>query len=120
MTADLCQHRSVSAELWIQLVIGAVTAGIAYIAARAGAASARQSNEASRREEWWRRTQWAIDLALDADDTRKAVGVTALAELLASPLATEDDLAIGRSVLGQMLDDVPPIPGEDIEVADGA
>lgn len=118
--ATVAASGDVAGELWVQLSVGAVTAMVAYIAARAGATSARLVNEAARREEWWRRTQWAIDLALDAVDERKALGIKVLAELLDSELASDDDKAIGRVVLSQVLGDIPPIPGGAVQVVDDA
>ncbi len=84
--------------LVVQLVVGAATVAAAFYAARAGARatqlSADQSERAARRQEWFRRMQWATDLTL-ADNARSvAKGRALLAVLARSELATADDEAL--------------------------
>lgn len=50
-----------------------------------------QRREADRRDQWWKRTQWAIGLAMDHDFSRAIVGLVALKHLAASDLCTDDD-----------------------------
>jgi hypothetical protein len=58
---------------------------------RADELAYRQRKEADERSEWWRRTQWAVDHATDADEERAIIGLEALTLLAASPLAAEED-----------------------------
>lgn len=54
----------------------------------------RQKTEADSRAEWWRRTQWALDRALDEDDETRALGLATLNVLAASELARTEELEL--------------------------
>lgn len=62
--------------------------------AQADAFALAQKSDADSRSEWWRRTQWAMDRALDADDEVKALGLAALSVLSQSELAREEELRL--------------------------
>jgi hypothetical protein len=52
----------------------------------------RQRSWADRRDQWWKRAQWAIDAALDdADPHRRLAGLKVLVQLIGSDLATAED-----------------------------
>jgi hypothetical protein len=52
----------------------------------------RQRSRADRRDQWWKRAQWAIDSALnDADPPRRLAGLKVLVQLIGSDLATAED-----------------------------
>lgn len=53
-----------------------------------------QKTEADSRAEWWRRTQWALDRALDDDEDVKALGLAALDVLARSTLARTEELEL--------------------------
>jgi len=82
----------------VQLVVGAATVTAAFYAARAGAratqVSTDQSERAARRQEWFRRMQWATDLTLADNPRSVAKGRALLAVLARSELATSDDEAL--------------------------
>nr|WP_246223876.1 hypothetical protein [Pseudarthrobacter psychrotolerans] len=54
----------------------------------------RQKTEADSRAEWWRRTQWALDRALDADEGAKALGLATLNVLAGSEPARIEELEL--------------------------
>ncbi|WP_240721368.1 hypothetical protein [Pseudarthrobacter sp. NamE5] len=60
----------------------------------ADAQALRQKTEADSRAEWWRRTQWALDRALDADEGTKALGLATLEVLARSELARDEELEL--------------------------
>lgn len=60
----------------------------------ADAQALRQKTEADSRAEWWRRTQWALDRALDDDQGTKALGLATLDVLARSELAREEELEL--------------------------
>lgn len=60
----------------------------------ADAQALRQKSEADSRAEWWRRTQWALDRALDEDEGTKALGLATLNVLARSELAREEELEL--------------------------
>ena len=64
-------------------------------------------DEAARRTEWWKRTQWAIELALSDHERRQEVGILALFELMDSPLADKDsDVPVVRGVMEALVPDI--------------
>ncbi|MCU1517524.1 MAG: hypothetical protein JWQ75_2245 [Pseudarthrobacter sp.] len=60
----------------------------------ADAQALRQKTEADSRAEWWRRTQWALDRALDEDEGTKALGLATLDVLARSDLARAEELEL--------------------------
>lgn len=60
----------------------------------ADAQALRQKTEADSRAEWWRRTQWALDRALDEDEGTKALGLATLDVLARSELARKEELEL--------------------------
>lgn len=60
----------------------------------ADARALQQKTEADSRAEWWRRTQWALDRALDADEGTKALGLATLDVLARSELARKEELEL--------------------------
>ncbi|MEZ0446306.1 hypothetical protein [Cellulomonas sp. ICMP 17802] len=81
-------------EPWYVVVatLGPLVAAIGAIGALIiGILTVRQRTGADARSQWWARVQWAVDLAFDPDDTKRSVGLDALALLASSPLASADD-----------------------------
>lgn len=81
-------------EPWYVVVatLGPLVAAIGAIGALiVGILTVRQRTGADARAQWWARVQWAVDLAFDDDDTKRSVGLEALALLASSPLASADD-----------------------------
>jgi hypothetical protein len=64
-----------------------VTLVVAWVAYKAY----RQKSEADRRDQWWKRVQWAIDTALEDDPQKRLVGLTVLTQLKDSELAMDED-----------------------------
>ncbi|MGX9900904.1 hypothetical protein ACW0JT_15410 [Arthrobacter sp. SA17] len=62
--------------------------------AQADAFALAQKSDADSRSEWWRRTQWAMDRALDNEADVKALGLSALSVLSQSELAREEELRL--------------------------
>lgn len=96
-----------SAEWWqivaalgpLAVLLGAVLAALLgwrtlLQRTRADARALAQKTEADNRAEWWKRTQWALDKALDEDEDAKALGLAALAVLTRSELAREEELEL--------------------------
>ncbi|KNH16592.1 hypothetical protein ACU18_13175 [Arthrobacter sp. ZBG10] len=89
----------------------------------ADAQALRQKTEADSRAEWWRRTQWALDRALDDDQGTKALGLATLDVLARSELAREEELELfdiaWKNVAGEENGEAdggtPGIPRVDVE-----
>ncbi len=82
-------------DVAVQLLVGLLTVVAAFYAARSGARAAQASTDAldraARREEWFRRVQWAAGLTLAAGTRSQADGLALLAVLARSDLADADD-----------------------------
>jgi hypothetical protein len=63
-----------------------------------------QRREADRRDQWWKRTQWAIGLAMDPDFSRAIVGLVALKHLAASDLCSGEDYELLDKIGGAKID----------------
>jgi hypothetical protein len=63
-----------------------------------------QRRQSDRRDQWWKRTQWAIDLAMDRDFSRAVVGLVALKHLAASDLCTDEDYEMLDKIGGAKID----------------
>ena len=63
-----------------------------------------QRREADRRDQWWQRTQWAIDLAMERDFSRAVVGLVTLKHLAASDLCTDEDYEMLDKIGGAKID----------------
>jgi hypothetical protein len=50
-----------------------------------------QRSRADRRDPWWKRAQWALDLAPAEDTSRRRVGLAVLVHLAKSRLARTDE-----------------------------
>ena len=87
----------------------------------ADALALAQKREADNRAEWWKRTQWALDHALDEDPNSKALGLAALAVLTHSELARTEELELldiaWQAVDGEDNDDEGPV-AENVDSAD--
>lgn len=89
--------------VWVQLGIGVLTVVVAFFVMRNGFRSTTKVDQAARRTEWWKRTQWAIDLALDPEERKQEVGVLALNQLLDSELARQDDRDVANAVMAALV-----------------
>lgn len=83
------------APWWVTVAVAVVTAA----AALGGTAIATwRQNRRAGREEWFRRLQWAEQLAADPDVDRRARGRAAMNALADSKLATPEDLDFIASI----------------------
>ncbi|WP_421742759.1 hypothetical protein [Cellulomonas sp.] len=98
---------AVSDEPWYVVVatLGPLVAAIGAIGALiVGILTVRQRTAADSRSQWWARVQWAVGLALETDESKRAIGFDALALLASSPLAGPDDDAFLAGLSLDVLD----------------
>lgn len=57
------------------------------------------------RAEWWRRAQWALDLALGEDEAQAKVGFAVLDRLYDSTLAKAEEIALLTTVWSSRVGD---------------
>lgn len=81
---------------WLQPTV----TGAATILVLLGAGlTIRQRNRADRKDQWWKRTQWAFDLLLTREEERQVLGLLVLAQQAAARVAdTEDGTFIAEVV----------------------
>lgn len=84
------------------LLVGLVGSGVAY-------SSYRQRRHADRRAEWWRRVQFAVEMALSDDPETSRVGAELLGALGTIDEATSKDTRLLKQILRIIRDE------EDIE-----
>jgi hypothetical protein len=89
---------------WLRYAVAFAPLLAAIIAAWIAWRTLAQRREADRRDQWWKRTQWAIDLAMDRDFSRAVVGLVALKHLAASDLCTEEDYELLDKIGGAKID----------------
>lgn len=67
---------------------------VASVALFVGLRTVRQRDRADRRDQWWKRAQWVIDLTLDDDPHRRELGYNAMLLLFDSRLAGPEELEL--------------------------
>ena len=76
----------------------------------------RQRERAARREEWWRRFEWAASLALSEQEIAQTAGLHVLTQLGQSALADADDAELlqtfSQAVLDVLLSEASPTPDD--------
>ena len=81
------------------------TAVAALVALTVGTITIRQRAWADRREHWWKRAKWALELAMSTDTSRQQVGLNALEYLGRSELTKTDEAdlltAVGLTILSE-------------------
>lgn len=93
--------------------LGPVATGIAAVVALVvGIATVVQRSRADRRDQWWKRTQWALEQSTSHDDARAAVGFAVLARLGRSKLAGKEEAQMLEAAWVSVLDEISP-PTED-------
>lgn len=98
---------AVSDEPWYVVVatLGPLVAAFGAIGALiVGILTVRQRTSADSRAQWWARVQWAVGLAFETDESKRAIGLDALALLASSPLAGPDDDAFLAGLSLDVLD----------------
>jgi hypothetical protein len=89
---------------WLRYAAAFAPLLAAVIAAWIAWRTLAQRRHADRRDQWWKRTQWAIDLAMDRDFSRAIVGLVALKHLAASDLCTVEDYEMLDKIGGAKID----------------
>lgn len=93
--------------------LGPVATGVAVMVALAvGFVTVRQRREADRRDQWWKRAQWALDLVMSPSESqsRAAVGFAVLERLASSELARREELLVLEAAWQVWLFPVPDDP----------
>lgn len=91
-------------------LLGPVATGVvALVALVVGVVTIVQRAQADRRDQWWKRAQWALDLSLEDDAPRAAVGLAVLVYLADSGLAGREEARLLRAVRSRDVDKEEPL-----------
>jgi cell division GTPase FtsZ len=101
----------------LALVVAVVNGFFTWMISRRTTSVQQQANDlkrradeaadvADKREEWWKRAQWAIERAYDSSDMTAAVGVAILRNLRQSTLAQPEE----KTMLWEVIDIVMQRP----------
>ena len=86
---------------WLQPLVTGFSAALVLAAA---AATVRQRDRADRKEQWWKRTQWALELVLRPDQDAQVLGLEVLAQQIRAKVADREDAAVVADVLQPWVD----------------
>ncbi|HEY5882321.1 MAG TPA: hypothetical protein VIU11_25650 [Nakamurella sp.] len=95
------------------LAVFALIVGISTIRQKQGADA--ESAEADRRDQWWKRAQWAIDRLFEAPEERQVVAWRILRVLAESSLAGPEELAVFDAVGADGLTRFQPSESDGID-----
>jgi hypothetical protein len=111
---------------WLSGFLGGLVGAVAgaLIAGHYARLATGQREGASRREEWWRRFEWAASLAVSDTEPSKTAGLHLLTALAQSRLAGPDEAKLlesfSQAVLGVLLSQTDPSPHDIFVVRDEA
>lgn len=89
------------ADTWLQPTATLVSAALVLLGA---GMTIRQRRRADRKEQWWSRTQWALDLLVSGRSERALLGAQVLAHQVQWPTADDEDAALVRDVVTPTVD----------------
>lgn len=92
------------------VAVFALIVGIFTIRQKQGADA--ETAEAERRDQWWKRAQWAIDRLYEPPEERQVAAWRVLQTLFESNLAGDEERAIFRAVAGDGLARLNPVETE--------
>ena len=96
---------------WLQPVVTGLGALLVLLAALL---TVRQRYRADRRDQWWKRTQWSLELLLTQEDDATVLGLNLLTQQVRARLADAEDTALVLEVLLPWVDsyEMPEQTGE--------
>src|SRR6478609_4322811 len=89
----------------LTLIVALITGGLVWkvtggLVWKANTVATDQRELQGKREEWWRRFQYAAELALDEENERRVnIGVLMVRKMITSTLAGPDELAAADVIL---------------------
>jgi len=95
------QNHTMAPYFWLQ---PAVTGAAAILVLLGAGLTIRQRYRADRKDQWWKRTQWAFDLLLTGDEDREVIGLLVLAQQAAAKAADTEDGAFIAEVVQPVVD----------------
>jgi hypothetical protein len=95
---------------------GGLAAVIAAAVTFVGVArTVKTQRESNRKQQWWERARWGLDLTLSEDGTSRTVGLEVLDALGRSEYATEHEVEVIRAAVLPTLDAYEEGTGHEVE-----
>lgn len=101
--------------------LGPIATGLAAVVALiVGLVAVVQKSRADRRDQWWKRAQWAIEQTFKNDAEQQALGFRVLQVLGDSVLASPEELRVLESLTTREIEPLAPVAekGDDEEVTE--
>jgi len=95
------QNHTMAPYFWLQ---PAVTGAAAILVLLGAGLTIRQRYRADRKDQWWKRTQWAFELLLAGDEDREVLGLMVLEQQAAAKAADKEDSAFIAEVVQPVVD----------------
>ncbi len=95
------EKHAMAPYFWLQ---PAVTGAAAILVLLGAGLTIRQRYRADRKDQWWKRTQWAFDLLLTSEEDREVLGLLVLAQQAAAKAADTEDGAFIAEVVQPVVD----------------
>ncbi len=101
LTHTAGQNHAMAPYFWLQ---PAVTGAAAILVLLGAGLTIRQRYRADRKDQWWKRTQWAFELLLTGEEDREVLGLLVLAQQAAAKAADTEDGAFIAEVVQPVVD----------------
>ena len=101
---------------WLQ---PAVTGAVAILVLLGAGLTIRQRYRADRKDQWWKRTQWAFELLFTSDEDREVLGLMVLEQQAAAKAADKEDSAFIAEVVQPVVDAIRFDDTEVVPPSDG-
>jgi len=102
---------------WLQPAVPGVAAILVLLGA---GLTIRQRYRADRKDQWWKRTQWAFELLFTSDEDREVLGLMVLEQQAAAKAADKEDSAFIAEVVQPVVDAIRFDDTEVVPPSDGA
>lgn len=90
-----------AAYFWLQPAVTGLGAGAVLLGV---GVTVRQRHKADRKDQWWKRTQWALDLLMTRDEDAIVLGLDVLRQQVIAKVADREDAAIIADVIEPWVD----------------
>ncbi|WP_159026000.1 hypothetical protein [Prescottella equi] len=87
-----------------QITFNTLTFIAAFLAAVFSGIAAKQKNKHENRAEWWRRYQWAAELAIGPVADSQLVGIAAMRSLTRGELAGKEEKKLAIAIMTEVID----------------
>ena len=88
---------------WIDWVTRLIPLAAALLVLIGVLLTVRQRDRADRKDQWWKRVEWAAEAVASADERRRCMGMSMLTALVGASVAVEpDDIGLLQAIIDQV------------------